>query len=184
MTSVNIIIGRFQPITKGHLKCAEYAFKQNGCKTVLCMVETLESKVDERHPFPSDMLVPMYRDLLKSNKYVVDIVLVKNADIVKIAEQLREKHYVISSWACGTDRYPSYKAMADKYAERAGLAENFEVIEIKRTGTDISATKLRDYLKAGDKVLFYEGFPVIPLSVNLKYNIFDTLKTQLFKVLG
>lgn len=182
MQKVNIIIGRFQPITTGHIKCAEYALKHTGLKTVLCMVETPESKVDERHPFPSSLLLPMYDVLFAKSDVILDIVLVKNADIVKLSEALREKQYIIGSWTCGTDRYKAYKAMTDKYAEQAGLPDDFELLEVHRTDDDASATKLRDRLKAGDRELFYKDFPKVPIKAALKFNIFDMLREQIMKV--
>ena len=181
---VNIIIGRFQPITNGHLKCAAQAYKRRGCPTVLCMIDTPEAKVDTRHPFPSSMLLPIYHDLFDGQEkfHIEDIILVKNADIVKAAEILRDKGYEICSWSCGTDRVDSYTRMAEKYAEKAGLPSDFEVIEIKRSDDDESATKLRQALKDDDKTTFFRMFPNIPLRTRLKRNIYAELRNQLLSV--
>lgn len=183
MKQVNIIVGRFQPITIGHLKCVEYALKETKCPTVLCMINTPDEKVDERHPFPSSMLLPMYRTLFADNKNISDIILVKNADIVKISEELRQRGYEIVSWACGTDRYDSYKQMAEKYAEKAHLPENFRVLEIKRTDEDASATRLRKALMQNDKTTFNNLFPTIPLKARLKTDFYTDLRNQLLKVI-
>ena len=79
---VNIIVGRFQPITKGHLKCIKYIWEKYNTPTVILMIDT---KVpNERHPFTSNVLVPMYKELFKSSPMIADILLVKNADIVMI----------------------------------------------------------------------------------------------------
>ena len=182
---INIIIGRFQPITTGHIKCATTAYEKTGCPTVLCMIETPEAKVDVRHPFPSSQLLPIYKELFsgpQDKSHIIDIILVKNADIVKIAEQCRDKGYEIRSWSCGTDRYDSYSKMAEKYAEKAGLPADFEVIEIKRGDEDESATKLRQALRDDDKSTFFRMFPAIHLSTRLKVNIYDELRTQLLKI--
>ena len=184
MKQVNIIIGRFQPITNGHLKCAAQAFERHGCPTVLCMIDTPDSKVDARHPFPSSMLLPLYHDLFdgQEKSHIEDIILVKNADIVKAAEILRDKGYEIRSWSCGTDRVESYTKMAEKYAEKAGLPADFEVIEIKRGDDDESATKLRQALKDDDKTTFFRMFPDIHLSTRLKRNIYAELRDQLLSI--
>lgn len=181
---VNIIIGRFQPITKGHVKCAAYAYEKKGLPTVLCMIDTPEAKVDARHPFPSTILLPLYQDLFggSQNDHIIDVVLVKNADIVKAAEILRDKGYEIGSWSCGTDRVESYSKMAEKYADKAGLPDTFEVLEIKRGDDDESATKLRQALRDDDKKTFLKMFPDIHLSSRLKYNIYNTLRDQLLEV--
>ena len=149
MNQVNIVVGRFQPFTKGHLACVEEAFTKKHLNTVLVMIETPESKVDKKHPFPSTLLLDIYKGLVKEN-HIDDIVLVKNADIVKIAGVLREKHYQIASWTCGTDRVNDYTRMAKNYGEKAGLAGNFEIIEVKRGDDDISATKVRQALTDDD----------------------------------
>lgn len=181
----NIIIGRFQPITTGHVKCAVAAFEKTGCPTVLCMIDTPEAKVDSRHPFPSSQLIPIYKELFSHSNdksHIIDIILVKNADVVKTSEILQEKGYQIRSWSCGTDRYDSYSKMAAKYAEKANLPADFEVIEIKRGDDDESATKLRQALRDDDKTTFYRMFPAISLSTRLKTNIYDELRAQLLKV--
>lgn len=171
VTKVNILVGRFQPLTRGHLKCIDSA----SLPTVICMIDTPETKVDPRHPFPSSVLLPMYKELLSKNKMVKDIILVKNANIVTIGAELASKGYVIGSWSCGTDRYKSYKDMSDRYHEQAGLADDFEVIEIKRTDEDVSATQCREAIKKRDKAKFITLFVPISLRTELKYHPYDTL---------
>lgn len=154
MKQVNIIIGRFQPITMGHIKCAEQAKSKTRCKTVLCMIDTPDNKVDARHPFPSSALLPLYNDLFKGKGLIEDVVLVKNANIVAVGEELYKRGYEIRSWTCGTDRVSSYSRMASKYSEEAHLAANFELIEVKRTDDDVSATMARNALLNDDRTTF------------------------------
>ena len=187
MKQVNIIVGRFQPITIGHIKCAIEAFDKNGgYRTVLCMIDTPDSKVDTRHPFPSSMLLPIYKSMfLKSrdkSHCIEDIMLVKNADIVKISEALRGQGYEPISWSCGTDRYDSYVQMAERYKDKAGLPENFKVIEIKRSDDDVSATKLRQALLDDNQDMFFKNFPAIHLNARLEHNIYKLLREQILKV--
>lgn len=179
---INIMIGRFQPLTIGHLKCIEQAYKQKHVPTVLCMIDTPDEKADAKHPFPSSLLLPLYKELLKGNKMIKDIILVKNANIVQIGPQLHENGYNIVSWTCGTDRYDSYKKMADKYHDQAMLADNFEVIEIRRTNEDVSATKVRQALLDDNETMFYKLFIPVSLSSRLKINPFEILRTQILKV--
>ena len=60
MERVNIVIGRFQPFTAGHYSCVKAAMREKGLPTVICMIDVPESKVDKRHPFPSNMLINLY----------------------------------------------------------------------------------------------------------------------------
>lgn len=155
MRKVNVMIGRFQPLTNGHLKCVEAAWKKKGVPTVLCMVNTKEEKVDERKPFPSSLLLPIYEELTKTT-HIDSIELVVNADIVKIGERLLEKGIEIYSWTCGTDRYEAYSNMASKYHVQAHLSEDFEMIEVERSDEDISATDVREAIYNDDIMTFCE----------------------------
>ena len=180
-TRVNIMIGRFQPFTKGHYKCIEEAWKLKHVPTVICMINTPDEKVDRKHPFPSSMLLPLYKSFFANDDKVAGIELIKNADIVAIGELLHER-YDICSWTCGTDRISSYQRMSEKYHDRAHLSDDFEMIEVKRSDEDISATKVRQALLDDDKKLFYKLTPVMSLTSYLKMNPFEVLRQQLLKV--
>lgn len=178
MKKVNIVIGRFQPFTTGHYKCVEAAWNQKGLPTIICMINTPESKVDTRHPFPSDMLISLYDELFSNNNKIVGIILVRNADIVKISEEVRKYGLEIASWTCGTDRFKSYSRMANRYGDLAKLSGDFEMIEVSRSDEDVSATKARNCLLNNDR----EGFlQLIPDGQN-EDNLFNELRNQLNKV--
>lgn len=161
-TGVNILVGRFQPFTLGHLKCIQHIYKTRGIKTVLCMIET--TKTDDKKPFLTKVLMPYYRRLVKAYEEIEGIILVKNADIVKIGEELGALGLTAATWTCGTDRYESYSKMVQKYAP------SVEVVEIKREDSDVSATEVRQTLKADHKERFEELVPQV------LYNMYDKLK--------
>lgn len=169
---VNIIVGRFQPLTKGHLKCAQYATSKYHVRTVLCMIET--KKTDSKKPFLTSDFIDLYKSLLSNDKDIIDIILINNADIVKIKEICAEKGYEVVYWTCGTDRYADYTRMAEKYAPE------IDVIEIPRTDEDISATKARKALMDGNETEFYKLFIPISLKDRQEHgNIFNTFKEKL-----
>ena len=176
------MIGRFQPFTTGHYKCAEEAMKKKGLPTVVAMINVADDKVDEKHPFPTSLILPLYNDLFKRDKNIEKFILVQNADIVKIGEAFAKEGYQIASWTCGTDRIDSYTKMSTKYAEQAGLAKDFEMIEIFRTGDDVSATKVRQALIDGDKKAFYRMVPLVSMTSRLKNDYYQVLKDQIDKV--
>lgn len=178
MQKVNIMVGRFQPFTTGHYKCVQYAYKHNKLPTVICMIGVDESKVDNRHPFTSDMLINLYSELFKNNNLIKDIIQVKSANIVAIGQLLNSLGYEVASWTCGSDRYDSYLNMATKYHDVAMLSDDFEVIEVPRSDEDISATKARNCLLDDDKEGF---FSMIPDGAN-KEHLYDVLKEQIQKV--
>lgn len=186
MKKVNITIGRFQPFTNGHLKCAEQAYKELGVPTIVCMINVKDEKVDAKHPFPTSLILPLYNDAFKKNDIIEKFVLVSNADIVKIGEMLYQEGYEIVSWSCGTDRINEYSKMSEKYAERAHLSPDFKMIEIKRTDEDISATKVRQALLADDKKAFDKMTPFGTLKQHLKGkdSIYEILKNQINAVMS
>lgn len=160
--NVNILVGRFQPLTAGHIKCVEYLSKNVGknLPTIVCMIETKgidkkTGKIDPKRPFPTELFIQNYKDIISDSVGIEDIELIKSADIVKIKEQLESKGYNIVSWTCGSDRYNDYKRMVDRYAPE------IELIEIPRTDEDISATKARSALMEDDEEEFLRLF--IPL---------------------
>lgn len=149
MEKVNIIIGRFQPFTLGHLKCAQEAQRRLGVKSVLLVINTI--KQDARHPFLTKQIEKILDKMCKDEPTLTGYVLVKNADIVKNVEILREAGYEPVSWTCGTDRYAQYETMVKKYGKDIDLDDNFEVIEVKRGDDDISATAVRQALRNNDE---------------------------------
>lgn len=185
MKQVNITIGRFQPLTNGHMKCIEQAYHTTGMPTVICMIGVDESKADERHPFPTSMLLPIYKKALEKNKMIADIVLVKNANIVDIGPMLYKMGYQVRSWSCGTDRLADYEKMALKYKDQAQLADDFQMIEIKRADEDVSATKVRQALLDDDYKTFVAMTPLITLQSRLRSEeCYNELREQLLKIYG
>ena len=182
-TPTNIIIGRFQPLTDGHMKCIEAAWKELGIGTVICLVDTPENKVDARHPFSTSVLLPIYNELKDTFKYINDIVVVKNADIVKIGEAVNDK-YEIKSWTCGTDRIDSYTKMSTNYKDQAGLAPDFQMIEVKRGDGDISATKVRKALLDGDVKTFNRLTPYNTLRSYIKEQnkVYNILRAEILQI--
>lgn len=162
-TKPAIIIGRFQPLTKGHLKLI-LEVKRKGLEPVLCMIDT--SKTDERKPWDSRFLLDLYAEPMK--KLGFRIVLVKSADIVEIGKTIPG----IRAWFCGTDRYKDYARMVDKYGAEAGLDPEFELVEIPRSDEDISATKCREAIVSGDFATFSK------LYIYPDKKVFELLKTN------
>ena len=182
MKRINIIIGRFQPFTKGHMKCVLEAWNKLKVPTIVVMIDTPDDKVDEKHPFPSSLTLPLYNTLFEDYKEIEGVILSKNANIVTIGEQLYNMGYEICCWTCGTDRYDSYEKMASKYKDKAHLSDDFQLLEIKRSDEDISATKVRECLLKNDYNKFIKLMPQFSLRSHLKIDLYNTLREQILKV--
>lgn len=170
---VNLLMGRFQPFTLGHMKCVEAA-AMKGLKTVIAQIETKSS--DKKHPFTDSDIENAMQDLIKTTPNIIDVVKVKSADIVKIGEVFGQHDYQIAGWTCGTDRIESYTKMSSKYADKAGLTNDFQMIEVKRGDEDISATKVRNAMLDDDKATFDK------LTPNCFHKHYKKLQTILKKV--
>ena len=62
LKKVNIFCGRFQPFHKGHLKCCEDAYKENGYPVFIFY--TPNKQFDDRKPFDDELLEEEYDILL------------------------------------------------------------------------------------------------------------------------
>lgn len=159
MKECNIFVGRFQPLTMGHIKCMEKAYNECGLKTVLFVIDVPEHKVNETHPFTTDdTFIGLYRRILSQYDFIIDIVKVKSADILKISEECESLGYRIASWTCGADRQESYSKMVARYSERANLTDDFRMMVLSRND-GISATKVREYLMNNDFESFINSTP-------------------------
>lgn len=179
------MVGRFQPLTDGHLRCVNEAWSQFKVPTIICLIDTPEEKIDEKHPFSSNILLPIYNELSDNAYYHIEkVILVKNADIVKNAEILHDLGYEIQSWTCGTDRIKAYTAMADRYKEQAELSDDFKMIEVKRSDDDISATRVRKALLDGDIRTFNALTPYETLknSLHSPNKVYNILRSEILKL--
>jgi hypothetical protein len=182
MEKVNIFVGRFQPFTAGHYKCVEEAYDRTGLPTVICMMKK-EEKLDKKNPFPTSMLVSLYNNLFNGDDKIAAVVPVSSANIVAIGEELRNRGYEIAAWTCGTDRFATYDRMSTNYHEKAGLSDDFQMVEIKRDESspdNISATMVRNSLLNNDRAEFDR---LTPAGTN-KDVLFNTLKSQIYRVYG
>lgn len=173
---VNLLQGRFQPFTLGHMKCVEAA-AEKGLPTVIAQIETTVS--DRKHPFTDKDLKKPMEDLIKSSHDIIDIIKVKNADIIKISEAFAERGYEIASWTCGTDRIAQYSKMTKRYHDDANLTSDFQMIEIPRTDEDISATAVRNAIKADDRFAFKK---LTPPCIHNYYDLFSMILKRVYSV--
>ena len=81
---------------------------------------------------------------------------------------------------------PKVHELADKYGDKAGLTDDFQMIEVKRSDDDISATKVRQALLDNDKRTFDKLTPFGSLKQHLLGNdsIYEVLRRQINKVMN
>lgn len=149
---VNIMVGRFQPFTLGHLKCLNAIRKSTGVPTLLCVIP---GNGDESHPFMGSVQDKMYKKLSSAYpELIAGVKYIKNAFIESWVVAANDLELEPVSWTCGTDRFAAYDNMVRKYSEEYGLCPEFKVVELDRADDNISATSVRKCLKNDDR----EGF--------------------------
>ena len=179
---VNIFVGRFQPFTMGHVKVFKQIHEQNGLPVVVMIVRG--GKPDpERRPFNEDIQIRMFKAMQKEFKYLKDVFITPNAAPDTLFNLLRPKYEPVL-WGAGTDRYNSYQKMIDKYREELGANSDFNAYEIKRTGENISATKVRNAIKDDNEKDFTSWTPksIWPLYDEMQKIILSASESIKFKI--
>ena len=170
---VNMMVGRFQPPTLGHLKVLKSLSKENGHPVVIFLIRA--KKVDpKKQPFQIETTQQMFNDLIKKHSFIEDVIVLESAAIDKMFNALRPNYEPIL-WGTGSDRMKSYGFQVNKEAYRTELNvdPDFKLHEIKRTGDNISASKVRTAITDDDMNAFKKMTdPVI-------HSYFPILKTEL-----
>jgi len=161
-----VVIGRMQPPTIAHKKIIEDALKKY--KNVLVGV-IKGRKPSPKSPFPVDLIVKILKDIFDGK---VDIQVFERGFIGDIVYYLRtQKDGEPVVLFCGTDRVKTYSDQIKRYKDRFKL--NIKVKEIKRSGEDVSATKVREAIKNNDKETFQKMVP------EEEWKYFDELRKYL-----
>ena len=165
---VNVYTGRFQPFHLGHLSNLEEAAKR-GLRTVICPVMKGKTTKPEDHPFDAIDGEILQRIKSAYGDLVVDVIPIKNAFVEFWVNPLREAGYEPITWTTGMDRKPAYDAMIEKYKDKYGLVDNFEVIGLSKdmdaeggsadNTSGISGTAVRKCLVNGDEEGFRRQMP-------------------------
>lgn len=195
MRNVRIILGRFQPFTKGHLSMIQHKTGNDiidNQKVVIFVISTPKNKVDKKHPFDDELMSEEF-DIVKSSykDIIEDIIYVKSADIVKLGEELVKRDLKASVWITGEDHLMQYDYMArkiDEYQSRfpeckGAFDKDFHVVCMSRSDMNnevslISATKVRQCLLNDDENAFYKMMP----DEIRKTNLYNDMKKSMIDV--
>lgn len=155
--SVNIMVGRFQPFTLGHLKCLKGIKDSLGVPTLLCVIP---GNGDDKHPFMGNVQDEMCEKLKAAHPdLIADVAYVKNAFIEPWVLAAKERDLKPVSWTCGNDRIDSYTNMVQKHGEKYGLSPEFQVYLVDRADDNISATSVRESILMGNEEKFKAEMP-------------------------
>lgn len=164
MINIALVIGRFQPLTKGHVELANYALssRQDNDLVFMAIIEGVKTSEDKvRNPLSGEMREQLIRKAIPSNR-LETLIIRGSANIPVIVFQIIEDrvvepndkkyHFTIYS---GPDRVKAYEAQTvPKYIEQLKKDLNRPDLEITfSVNSDLpkkyDATKLRDAVRAG-----------------------------------
>ena len=154
-TKVNIVVGRFQPPTLGHIKLLRQLHAVNSLPVVVVQVR---SKSGEKTPFENELITRIWMDITKQYKFIAGVVETQTGFIYNILDALRPLYEPVL-WGTGSDRLKDYDRQISKYGPEANVLKEFQPYEVKRTGKNISATKVRNAIMEDNETEFKKLTP-------------------------
>lgn len=177
---VNIMVGRFQPFTNGHIECLKQAMQKTGCKSII-FVSHGDPNPKKNKPIYGELQDEMLNRVKNAHSDVIaDIVYGNGAAIDKNVAIAREKGYEPISWVTGQDHEAAYEGMVVRYGKQINLNPNFKMTILDRDPdaddvTGVSATKVREAIINGDQEMFASMVP------NELQDLFDAFRQMLVK---
>ena len=166
---VNIIVGRFQPPTLGHIKLLR---KLNAQNSLPCVVVQVRSNSGKNQHFDDQLITKIWMDIAKQYNFIEGVKETTTGFLVPVLNALRPQYEPVL-WGTGTDRYKDYVRMIDRYGPECNCLEDFRPFEVKRGGKNISATKVREALIAGSEKEFKK------LTPTAEHKYYEQLKNEI-----
>ncbi len=169
----SLFLGRFQPLTKQHLKVFEYIYSHSlTTKHIFGIVEGKQSSKNKlKNPFTfderKDLITKVLSNMDNFNMNKTDIKKFEQGYIPDIIEEIYQKDKIlITKVYCGSDRERGYK----RQLQQEGLDNLIDIEVIPRSNEDISQTKQRQYLFLDDKRKLKQLLPSIIMNDEKLYN--------------
>ena len=160
-------IGRFNPPTVGHEKVIDSLVKKSGGNSTY--IFPTHSQDSARNPLPHALKIAYMRKMFP--KYKNNILVDKARNVFEIANTLYNKGHTSVICVVGSDRVKEFETLLNKYNGVEGKKHGFykfdsiKVISAGQRDPDaddvsgMSASKMRDAAKDGNKDLFLQGLP-------------------------
>ena len=152
-TEVELFLGRMQPLTAAHVKII--GAMRN---PVIALVKGAKSSQDkEKNPFDATFQRQMIKRVFPQAK----VIEVASGYVPEIISMLRQSGLEVTKMVAGSDRVAGYQKQIDGLNAKLQDAYKMscKVVEIERSGDDISATKVRNAIKTGDMAAFKKMMP-------------------------
>lgn len=185
-TPVNIVVGRFQPIHKGHISISKFLKDANGYDTVYVAIRG--SKPSIKSPISVELQDDIFSEVKANEPHIVDFLYSNRVIFNELFTQLRSLGYEPMSLGTGDDREETYKEQLDfmlnKRNNMMNVHKDFEIINIPRNIIKSSGTLIRECIINDDKETFDKFMPSYLLGhyYKIQNEILRTIKTDEFDI--
>lgn len=153
LESVNVVIGRYQPFTIGHLGMAKELEKINGLPSVYIYIR---SKSGKNSKFSDNLTINYMDDIAKGQDLVKDAWSMTGSFIPVVVMETQRRGYNPVLIGAGEDRAKTYTGMA-KRMKNITTHPDFAIQELK--GRLTSGTEVRQAIIDGDEKKFKKFTP-------------------------
>ena len=150
---VNVVLGRFQPFTIGHLGMAKELEKINGLPSVYIYIR---SKSGKNSKFSERLTVNYMEDVVKGQDLVRDAYPMTASFIPIVIKETQRRGYNPVLIGAGEDRAKAYASMAKRMKD-VSVHPDFKIQELK--GRLTSATEVRQAITDDDEKKFKKLTP-------------------------
>jgi len=172
--NVSVLVGRFNPWTKGHSSLTDKASHP----IVVGLVKGKKTALDkDRNPFPFGTQKEIIRRA--NNPKILDVVELPSGSIPNMISQLRDLGYEPKQLWTGADRAAGYKDQIKRYAPAINSDLKLKVLERNEEDAGvkgISATKVRNAIKNGD----FQA--VADMMTNADQKFVERLRDEMFSI--
>ena len=148
-----LFIGRFQPLTIGHVDLYNKSKAKIKNRKVIFVIIRGKKTPKEKSPFPLELSKKIIKSCIPNS----EVYEFNTGFIPDIIDELRGKDYEVELVFCGPDRYEGYKKQIERYGDL--LNSHPQIIVFPRDKKKVSGTKVREALKNDDKDTFEKLTP-------------------------
>jgi len=172
---VNVIVGRFQPLHKGHIGISKFLKESNGHDTVFVIIRG--NKPNKKSPISLELQNKLFEEVQKNEPQIVGTFVTNRVILNEIFTLLRSNGYEPISLGAGDDRVESYNEQLDfmlnKRNNMMNVDSDFSIIQIPRNIIKASGTSIRESIQNDDVLKFNSQMP------NYLYKFYDEIKGEL-----
>jgi nicotinamide mononucleotide adenylyltransferase len=154
---VNVVVGRFQPIHKGHIAISNFLENINGYPSVYITIRG--NKPNIKSPISVELQDKLFGDVIKNEKNIEEFLRLPRVLLNEVFTLLRKNGYEPISLGAGSDRVEGYKEQLDfmltKRENMMNVDPEFEIIETPRvySGTAIRKSLIDNDTKSFEKMM-------------------------------